>query len=198
MLTYLRDKLHTARLRARYERIVQERVLELAEAGGPQTVAEDPGRWTLLGGLKSPLDETARTDLRTKARRLVVDSPHARNLLRLMEIYTVGPGLRLNHAGVESRTEHAQRDSGSRPSTLDSRLLRTADRIWTEFLTANCRHFSYREFARRTWRDGECFLRLYAAAGGTEWYDSPSRTAAADPSRFRESHSEPRHGVSRP
>ncbi|HUG93404.1 MAG TPA: phage portal protein [Planctomycetaceae bacterium] len=166
MLTYLRDKWHAARLKARYERIVQERVLELVEStSGPQAVAEDPGRWTLLGGAKSPLDETGRTDLRAKARRLVVESPHARNLLRLMEIYTVGPGLRLSHALVRPEDAADATDDPAGTSGAAARLVRAADRIWSEFLTANRRHFSYRELARRTWRDGECFLRLYSFAG---------------------------------
>ena len=46
-------------------------------------------------------------------------------------------------------------------STIKSSTM-MADHLWSEFLSANRAHFSYREFARRTWRDGECFLRLFA------------------------------------
>ena len=148
MFDYVRDKIHSARLKARYQRLVQERVLNLIEASTPQPVAEDPGNWKLLGDLKSELDETDRTDARTKARQLVLSNPHARNLLRLLEIYVVGPGLRLNH-------ERSQTERGS------DELAREAERLWTEFVTENGRHFSYREYARRTWRDGECFLQKF-------------------------------------
>ncbi len=151
MFDYLRDKIHSARLKARYQRLVQERVLNLVEASTPQPVAEDPGNWKLLGDIKSELDETDRTDARTKARQLVVNNPHARNLLRLLEIYVVGPGLRLNHERVR------------REGDTDA-LARDAERLWTEFVTENRRHFSYREYARRTWRDGECFLRKFPLA----------------------------------
>ncbi|MCA9071209.1 MAG: phage portal protein, partial [Planctomycetaceae bacterium] len=44
----------------------------------------------------------------------------------------------------------------------DQKLAMMANHVWSEFLAANRSHFSYREFARRTWRDGECFLRLFA------------------------------------
>ncbi|MBW3542541.1 MAG: phage portal protein [Planctomycetes bacterium] len=154
MFSYLREKLHTARLRARYERIVHERVLALAEATSPQPVSEDPGRWTLLGDAKSPLDHAERLDARRKARRLVVENPHARNLLRLLEVYVVGPGLALSHAPIQS-------------GTASERMPAAADALWREFLDANRGHFSYREFARRTWRDGECFVRLFAGNGGS-------------------------------
>jgi hypothetical protein len=36
MLAYLHDRLETARLRARYQRLVHERLLTFAEAAGPQ------------------------------------------------------------------------------------------------------------------------------------------------------------------
>jgi hypothetical protein len=147
MLTYLRDKLHTARLKARYRRIVQERLLQLVE-GGPHAVADDPGHWLPLGDGKPPWSETDRLDLREQARQLVAKNPHARNVLRLLEVYVVGPGLSLGHVPM---------------SDPDAASVRVADAVWSEFLTLNAKHFSYSEFARRTWRDGECFLRLFPA-----------------------------------
>lgn len=148
MLTYLRDKWRSAQLHARYQRIVQERVLELIEARGPEPVSEDPGNWSLVGGRKSPIEEPQRTDLRTQARTLVQTNPYARNLLRLLEVYVAGPGMRLTAAGD------------------DAELLQQCDQLWQQFLSTNRRHFSFVETARRTWRDGECFLRLFAPA---EW-----------------------------
>ena len=140
MFSYLRDKLHTVRLKARYQKLIQERVLSLIEVSGPQPVSEDPGQWMLVGGSKAPLDETERSDARSRARQLVVENPHARNMLRLLEVYVVGPGLKLTHAPLEP--------SVTGPESEMERLLRTADRLWKEFLDRNRRHFSYREYAR--------------------------------------------------
>lgn len=148
MLKFLRDKMETARLKARYQRLVQERVLSLIETSGPQAVAEDPGNWTLVGDTKSTPSEIERTDARSKARKLVVDNPHARNILRLLEIYVAGPELKLKHVPVR------------RESQLGETLLH-ADHLWKTFVEENRPHFSYREYARRAWRDGECFLRKF-------------------------------------
>ncbi len=148
MFDYLRDKWQAARLQAKYDRRVREQVLSLLEQQAPQPVAEDPGNWSLVGGgMKSSFDETERTDLRSRARQLVQTNPYARNILRLLEVYVAGPGLQ---AVAAPRQPETPRD-----------LLRDADRIWTDFLTQNRRHFSYRETARRTWRDGESFIRLF-------------------------------------
>lgn len=146
MLTLLRDAFAAASLKARYNRLARERVLRLLES---RTATEgcDDGRWEPLGGSNRPLDAQAKADLRTRARQLVAENPHARNVLRLMEVYVVGADCR-----VSSLPCH--------PVGHDE-TARTADRLWRRFLQANGAHFSYREFARRTWRDGECFVRLF-------------------------------------
>lgn len=146
MLGFLQDQWNTIRLRARYRRLVQEQLVSLTEADGPQPVADDPGDWMLLGGERG-VSESERQDLRTQARRLVHEHPHARNVLRLLEIYVTGPGFQLNAARTDP-------NDGSETS-------QATDRVWQRFLRANQRHFSIREFARRVWRDGECFLRLF-------------------------------------
>ncbi|MBX3437582.1 MAG: phage portal protein [Planctomycetaceae bacterium] len=156
MLGYLQDKWQSALLKARYQRLIQERLLQLTESAGPQPVADDPGRWTLLGVGARGFDENARTDARTKARRMVQCNPHARNLLRLLEVYVAGPGLHL---------VHEQRDFSMSTDDVE-RELKNADRLWTDFLLWNERHYSFQEHARRTWRDGECFLRKFSE---TSW-----------------------------
>ena len=152
MISYLRDRLATVRLKARYERVMRERMCSLIEESGPQRVVEDSGNWMLLGDGTAAVSESERVDLRARARQLVRENPHARHLLRLLEIYVVGPGLRLSHAATRAGDDVAE-------------LATEADRAWAEFLAANGRHFSYREYARRVWRDGECFLRKFASAG---------------------------------
>ena len=70
MFGILRDTIHTARLKARYRRLVQERVLELVEVTAPQAVAPDPGNWMALGDTSSAPNESTRVDQRAKARSL--------------------------------------------------------------------------------------------------------------------------------
>lgn len=148
MLTWLRDTLDTVRLRARYRRLVQEQLLALAEDQRPRPVSDEAGGWTLAGSGKAELDALNRDELRTRARRLIRTNPYARNLVRLLEVYVVGPGLKVTPAPIPS-------------ATISPDVLQVADRLWRSFLQLNRAHFSFREHARRAWRDGECFLRLF-------------------------------------
>lgn len=152
MISYLWNKYQAARLSARYQRLVQERLLALAEATEPLPVSEDDDAadWMLLGAGPSSLSEHDRLDARAKARQLVAHNPHAKNALRLLEVYVVGPGLRVD--AVHRR--HAD-------SATAQRTAAKANALWSQFLANNRRHFSYREFARRTWRDGEAFVRKF-------------------------------------
>jgi capsid protein len=150
MWTLIRDSIATAGLKARYQRLIHERLLQFTESSGPQHVDEDPGRWLAVGQTERGLDEHQRSDARSKARQLVVTNPHARNILRLLEVYVAGPGLSLAH----QPTSAAQ--SGDSES-----IVRTADQLWARFLEANDRHYSAREHSRRAWRDGECFIRKF-------------------------------------
>jgi hypothetical protein len=170
MLNYLRNKFAIIGLQAHYERLIHERLLKLTEDDRPQSVEEDPGRWQLAGGDRSPLvDEPARRDARSRARQLVAANPHARNILRLLEAYVAGPGLKLTHQ-LRVRSDESLRD--------DSDLLSVADRLWDEFLAVNQTHYSYREHARRAWRDGECFIRQFPTG---EW---PPAVRFVDPERI--------------
>jgi capsid protein len=154
MFDFLRDQFAIARLRTRYQRMIQERLLELAERASPQPVSEEAGDWHLLGGTRS-LPEQSRMEIRDRARRAVRENPYACNILRLLEAYVTGPGLQLTHQANEGAERVEQ-----------PWVLRRADEIWEQFLVENERHYSFREHARRTWRDGECFLRLFS---NPEW-----------------------------
>lgn len=151
MFDYIRDKLAALRLKARHERLVQEQLVALSETNDP--VIEDSGHWHPVGELGGTLPDGKRQDLRSRARQLVLENPHARNILRLMESYVTGSGFRLNHQSRE----------GFSPEELDrgSELSRQANRLWKDFLTHNVTHYSFQEHARRTWRDGECFIRRH-------------------------------------
>ncbi len=164
MLSLLRDQLTTLSLRARYQRLIQERLLTLAESSRP--VAEDPGDWQLVGSGKSPAMEATRTTVRDRARRAVRENPHAANILRLLTAYVTGPGLQLNHQPIILEEELPP----------GAEVLRSmADQIWQDFLDRNARHYSFREHARRTWRDGECFIRRFSSV------DEPVTVRFVDP-----------------
>lgn len=156
MLQYLRDKLTTAQLKARYQKLVHERLVELGESTSPQPVSPDPGEWTLVGGSKQMGTEPERSLVREKVRKLVSENPHASNILRLLDSYVTGPGLQINH---QPALEHAA-------SAHSQELANEADRIWKDFYKLNSGHYSFREHARRTWRDGECFIRKF---NGDAW-----------------------------
>lgn len=156
MLEVVGDWWAGVRSRVRASRLMQEKLLELAEGSGrPRAVVDDEAGWSLVGtGRKEPV-ELDRVSLRTRARTLAMHNAHARNVLRLLEVYVVGPGL-----GVKS----TKRIATDRDESLETAV----DAVWDEFLITNASHFSYREYARRAWRDGECFLRLYPdGRGGT-------------------------------
>ncbi len=164
MFGYFRDKWASARLKARYERAVQQQLVDLLEESRSTTVAEDPGNWTLLGASTHQLTGEERAELRDQARKLVRENPHARNILRLLEAYVVGEGLRLSFT-LPNR-------NGTQPDRKQTEPIR---KLWNQFLDANRAHFSFREYARRVWRDGECFVRIYA---DTNW---PPQVRFIDP-----------------
>jgi capsid protein len=158
MLNYFRNKYRTFQLKAENERVIQEKLLSLVEQNGPNPVSEDPGDWKLLGQNSRNMDSVDQANLREKARELVQENPHAKNMLRLLEIYVVGPGLKLHHQLITTPLDKTGQNTNQNEQFS---LAQQADQIWKEFLFKNHQHFSYREFARRVWRDGECFLRLF-------------------------------------
>lgn len=145
MLSYLRDQLATVQLRARYQRLVHQRLVQLTESSSQIPSDEDEHAWQLLN--KSIKADAPKDNEVQKIRQLVRGNPHACNVLRLMEAFIVGPGLELSHqAQSENHCE----------------LVDVANRIWRDFLRVNAGHYSFQEHARRTWRDGECFIRKFS------------------------------------
>lgn len=154
MLQYFRNKLSTAQLKASYEKMVHERLVELTEVRAPQPVSEDPGEWTLVGGGKNFDSEPERAATRDEVRKLIRKNPHACNILRLLESYVTGPGLQLTHQPVEVNSV----------DDTAAALLQRANHLWKQFCDENFSHYSFREHARRTWRDGECFVRKFSTS----------------------------------
>lgn len=154
MLSLVKDVCASAALRVRYQKLARQRLLELLESHHQPPQSESDGYWHPLnvGGERKPPNPDDQADLRKSARRLVAENPYARNVIRLLEAYVVGPEC------------HVSARAGK--LTSSRRLAQTADRTWDEFLETNARHFSFRELARRTWRDGESFLRLFPTPDG--------------------------------
>jgi capsid protein len=120
-------------------------------AGRPPDDDPDAARWRLLGQGDKELGATAHATLRDQARHLADHNPHARNILILHRDYVVGTGMRHE---VEPQPGVAAAAAAVHRATA----------LWRAFLDANHWDAGQRkdwEFALRTWRDGECFLRLY-------------------------------------
>ena len=72
MLEFLRDQLNTIQLRARYRRLVQEQLLEMAETGPSRPHPDDDDAlWKLAGSTTASFPDSERTSIRDQARQLV-------------------------------------------------------------------------------------------------------------------------------
>jgi capsid protein len=112
--------------------------------------------------------------LRAKARDLADHNPYARNILQLHRDYVIGTGMR--------HEVQIRRDVGEpgEESEADADVRVRAEQLWRVFLERNDWHAGNRkdwEFCLRTWRDGECFLRLFRQP---QW---PPRIHFVDPER---------------
>jgi capsid protein len=126
-------------------------------------VEEDPDAadWRLLGQSGKEAEDSELQTLRDKARSLADHNPHARNILQLHRDYVVGRGMR--HEIVSGQWSVV---SGQLQLTTDDgqRTVNRVASLWHRFLAANDWTTGQRkdwEFCIRTWRDGECFLRLF-------------------------------------
>ena len=149
MLQYFRDMFSTYALRARYERLIHERLLQFTEQETDLPVADEAGKWHLAGGNGNSLSSVQQSDIRQRARKLSRTNPHARNILRLLQAYVTGPGLTFTHRDLSADEDQ------------ECELIAQANRLWKSFLQSNARHYDFSEHARRTWRDGECFVRKF-------------------------------------
>ena len=175
MLTVVRDAVRSLSLRARYRRLVSEQLVAMAESSplpGSSPADADDGDWHPLGRAPKEATRLDAAGLRDASRKLARSQPYATNLLRLLEVYVAGAEPRPAH---RSRVGHA-----ATPEQTAA-----CDRVWRDFLDAAAGHWSIREHARRVWRDGECFVRLFPAdvpageeAVSTVRFVDPERIAA--------------------
>ncbi|MFH5806010.1 phage portal protein [Alienimonas sp. DA493] len=169
MFTLFKDTLAAAALKAKGDRLARERAVALLEgAGRPSAYSlndaaptADAG-WAEVGtggASRSAPGRRSAAEIRTAARELAAENPYAKNALRVLEAYVVGPGATLSHARRPAA-------SGVNPGDTDSPAGDTELRaVWSRFWEANGPHVTLNELAVRTWRDGECFVRFFPRAG---------------------------------
>ncbi|TWT51535.1 Phage portal protein, lambda family [Thalassoglobus neptunius] len=131
----------------------------------------------MVGGKhQSGQDPHTQAMTREQVRKLIQENPHASNILRTLECYVTGPGLRFKHECV---------CKSNRMTDVEDDVLEAADHLWEAFLQNADGHYSPQEHARRTWRDGECFIRKF---GKESW---PPAVRFVDPERFGATPQEP-------
>ncbi|MEM9703905.1 MAG: phage portal protein, partial [Planctomycetota bacterium] len=168
-MTLIKDTLAAATLKAKGNRLARERAVALMEQNGLPSAYSvnaslradqaDSAGWAEVGLDASPRSTPGRltsAETRDAARRLASENPYAKNALRVLEAYVVGPGVALSHTGPDSPRKNA---AGENRSENGESELRTA---WQRFWAVNDPHVTLNELAMRTWRDGECFVRLFA------------------------------------
>jgi capsid protein len=122
----------------------------------------DGSRWTRLGGEGIPgsatealhIDEQQLGEIRAQCRWLAVTNEFAINGHENRVNYIVGAG-------------HTYRVTAKKNHTVSLQMLGDVQAVLDEFVRANKWHQRQQEIVRRKDRDGECFLRLFAAANGT-------------------------------
>ena len=170
MLTLLKDTLAAATLKAKGDRLARERAVALLEgAGRPSAYSVHDGApttdagWAEVGRGGSPRGTPGRlsaAETRAAARELAAENPYAKNALRVLEAYVVGPGATLSHArrAAGAGVEPGDKDSHAGDMPGDNVLRH----VWQRFWEANGPHVTLEELAVRVWRDGEAFVRLFA------------------------------------
>jgi capsid protein len=164
--------------RKRFERRQYELATQLLEAS-PSRVCDDDDacRWKLVGGGKETHPEDAG-QTRDLVRRLVDTNPFARNALTLYRNYVVGTGMR--HEVLACPAGCGETRFELSDATVEGAVA-AAGRLWRRFLDDNHWETGSRrdwEFCVRTWRDGECFVRLFRQP------DWPPRIHFVDPERI--------------
>ncbi len=122
----------------------------------------DGSRWTRLGGegipgsaAEAPYADPQRLgEIRAQCRALAVTNEFAINGHENRISYIVGAG-------------HTYRVTAKKNQSVSEQTLSDLQAVLDDFLRTNKWHKRQQEIVRRKDRDGECFLRLFAAADGT-------------------------------
>ena len=118
----------------------------LREAASLMPADEDESRWELVGGQNPSSDvgkdlfsEEYRRRVQNKAYHFYRTNEHARSVIRNMEKYIIGP-----------KVVFVPLDDNS-----------AVEQWWDEFEIRNRFVLKQKEIVRRTFRDGECFIRIF-------------------------------------
>ena len=165
---WLLEPLRAYLARKRWERQHYETAALLLRGAAQQrpmreAIDEDPDaqHWRLTGQAARDIGEHDLASLRDKARYLADHNPHARNILHLHRDYVVGVGMRHE---IVVRPSVSDRGDWGAGTGKGAETVRRVTELWRQFLEANDWTTGNRkdwEFCLRTWRDGECFLRLF-------------------------------------
>lgn len=145
----------------------------------PQRVEEEQDLATWFNSVSQ--DKTQGRDsegIRHLARKLAETHPYGRNVLQLYRHYVLGVGMSQE---VRPRTLSTIDELNIGEQQATSTVVEKAGRLWKDFLKANQWDFGQRkdwEFCTRTWRDGECFLRMFRQP---TW---PPKVCFIDPERI--------------
>ena len=179
MFTLLKDAFAAAALKAKGDRLARERAVALLEnlarpsaysvrePSAGAAPADDAG-WAAVGrgagggSARSAPGRLSAAETRAAARELAAENPYARNALRVLGSYVVGPGVTLSHAARPETTGDMAGEAGDIRLPPGDKVLRAA---WGRFWEANAPHVTLDELANRVWRDGEAFVRIFARPG---------------------------------
>lgn len=165
--------------RKRWERLQYEQACKILESSSPHCLDDDDAaRWKLVSSSRDAVEQACTRD---RARQLADSNPFARNALTLYRNYVVGTGMQHE---VLAGTTCSPADETRFEHIGDARVPHWVERaggLWRHFLDQNHWETGSRrdwEFCLRTWRDGECFLRLFRQPA---W---PPRVHFVDPERI--------------
>lgn len=85
------------------------------------------------------------------ARQVCRAQPHCKRALSLYVSYVFGSEFNITLKPIEGESDSEQH----------KKIAKAADKFWKKTLKANRKHWGPNEFARRTYRDGEQFTRIY-------------------------------------
>lgn len=179
-----RSRQHRGQLPVSPEQIVSDEHIRYVAEAYNIPVEDDPdeGDWRKNSGFIADKYQTpeGRELVVAKIRQLARIQPNVKSSLRYYQSFTFGRdftiGLKL--------LDPSERASGSQ-----KREMFRAKQLWNEFVSANYRQWTVKEFGLRCWRDGEQFTRKFSTR---EW---PPKVRFVDPEAIKDLSDPNNHGI---
>jgi len=134
--------------------------------------------WQGLGSGDSPHSAEQLADVRLQCRQLLYANEYAINGVENRISYIVGPG---HHYQAIVR-----KGTGTNKSASSDQLADEVQRVLDEFVHRSEWHSRQQEIVRRTDRDGEAFIRLFAKSNGTTELRFVEPEQVATPSEYQD------------